>query len=82
MGSLFIESPSVLSVPPIDESISVEVDEELFSDAMRRLEETRRDLQRKLESVLGVRVKLTLVEPGGLERFTGKAQRVVDQRAF
>lgn len=27
--SLFIESPSVLSAPPIDESISVEVDEEL-----------------------------------------------------
>ena len=27
--SLFIESPSVLSTPPIDESISVEVDEEL-----------------------------------------------------
>ncbi|MBX3727923.1 MAG: phenylacetate--CoA ligase [Candidatus Sumerlaeia bacterium] len=60
--------------------VRVEVSQELFSDRMRRLWEIREALQQKIDNTLGVRAKLTLVEPGSLERFTGKAKRVLDLR--
>lgn len=60
--------------------VKIEVSEKLFSDEMKQLTATRDRLHRKVESALGVRVKLTLVEPGSLERFTGKAKRVIDNR--
>lgn len=60
--------------------VRVEVSSHLFSDKMRALEDLRRDLQHRIDSALGLRAKLTLVEPGSLERFTGKAKRVLDQR--
>jgi phenylacetate-CoA ligase len=62
--------------------IKVEVAEALFSDEMKKLEAYRDALQHKLNSALGLHVKLTLMEPGGLQRFVGKASRVVDQRSF
>lgn len=62
--------------------VKVEVSESAFSDEMKKLTAFRETLQHKLNSALGVHAKLTLVEPGGLERFIGKAKRVVDQRTF
>jgi len=62
--------------------IRVEVSENLFSDEMRKVNAFRDELQHKIDSALGIHSKLTLVEPGGIERFVGKARRVVDQRAF
>jgi len=62
--------------------VKVEVSENAFSDEMKQITKFRETLQHKLNGALGVHARLTLVEPGGLERFVGKAQRVVDQRTF
>jgi len=62
--------------------VKVEMSEALFTDEMRKLTAVKEALQHRLDSALGIRCKLTLVEPGTLERFTGKAKRVVDTRRF
>ncbi|HHP51365.1 MAG TPA: phenylacetate--CoA ligase, partial [Moorella mulderi] len=60
--------------------VQVEVSEELFSDKVRCLEELERKLKAELESVLGLSLKVTLVEPKSLQRSEGKAVRVIDKR--
>ncbi len=60
--------------------VRVEVSEQLFADEMRKLEELRERIRRRLESVLGLSPKVTLVEPRTIERSTGKAKRVLDLR--
>ena len=62
--------------------VKVEVSAELFSDEMKRLVVVRDELKASLEKELSVQIKLSLVEPGSLERFTGKAKRVIEKRAF
>ncbi len=62
--------------------VKVEMSEALFTDEMKKLTEVKEALQHRLDSALGIRVKLTLVEPGSLERFIGKAKRVIDTRRF
>jgi phenylacetate-CoA ligase len=62
--------------------IKVEMSEALFTDQMRKLNAVKDELQHKINGALGVHAKLTLVEPGSLERFTGKAKRVEDRRTF
>lgn len=44
------------------------------------LEALQRDIHDRLKSVLGIETKVTLVEPKTLERFQGKAKRVLDLR--
>jgi phenylacetate-CoA ligase len=58
----------------------VEVSEELFSDRMRDLREMEARIAARLKSVLGITVRLRLVEPKTLARSEGKAKRVVDLR--
>ena len=60
--------------------VKVEIAETCPVDSYPQLEETRAAIQRKLLSVLGLKCKVTLVESKSLERFTGKAQRIVDLR--
>lgn len=60
--------------------IQVEVDEELFSDEVKKLELVRRKIRHEIESILGIGVKITLVEPKTIERSLGKAKRVIDKR--
>jgi phenylacetate-CoA ligase len=62
--------------------VKVEMSEGLFTDQMRKLNAVRDELQHKIDSALGIHAKLTLVEPGSLERFVGKAKRVEDRRSF
>ena len=62
--------------------IKVEMSESLFTDQMRMLHAAKEELQHKIDAALGVHAKLTLVEPGSLERFMGKAKRVEDRRTF
>jgi len=62
--------------------VKVEVSKELFFDQMKKLTSLRDEMQRKLDSTIGIRVKLTLVEPESVERFVGKAKRVLDLRTF
>jgi phenylacetate-CoA ligase len=60
--------------------IQVEVTPEFFSDKIRALESLQHKLADSVEHVLGIRVKVTLVEPRTLARSEGKAKRVVDKR--
>ncbi|HHW60505.1 MAG TPA: phenylacetate--CoA ligase [Syntrophomonadaceae bacterium] len=68
-------------VGTLDElEVQVEVSEEVFSDEIRKLEELNQRIRNKLESALGVSVRVRLKEPGSIERSEGKARRVVDRR--
>jgi phenylacetate-CoA ligase len=58
----------------------VEVQEQFFSDEVKKLQELRMKITRQLESVLGISVNVKLVEPKTIERTAGKAQRVIDKR--
>ena len=60
----------------------VEASEEIFADRMREMDAFHRRLGSRLQSVLGIKVDLKLVEPRTLERFEGKAKRVEDRRAL
>jgi phenylacetate-CoA ligase len=60
--------------------IQVEVTAEVFSDKIRALKELHHKLEHAVEQVLGIRAKVTLVEPRSLARSEGKAKRVVDRR--
>lgn len=60
--------------------VQVEVEGSLFSDEVRRLEELRNKIRAAIQTVLGISVKVTLVEPKTIERSTGKAKRVIDRR--
>lgn len=61
--------------------IQIEVAEELFSDTMKDMVAFTRRVSEQVASVLGLQAKVTLVEPGTIERTAGKARRVVDRRA-
>jgi len=60
--------------------VQVEVTAELFSDTVRGLEELKYSLLEAITHILGIRVKLTLVEPNTIARSQGKAKRVIDNR--
>jgi phenylacetate-CoA ligase len=60
--------------------VQVEVTPEFFSDKIRALESLQHKLADAVEHVLGIRVKITLVEPRTIARSEGKAKRVVDKR--
>ena len=62
--------------------IRVEVSPELFSDEVRKLEQLKRDINREIQSVLGLTANIVLVEPKSIERSMGKSTRVVDARHF
>ncbi len=49
-------------------------------DHYRELEALQRGLHDRLKSVLGLEAKVTLVQPKTLERFQGKAKRILDLR--
>lgn len=58
----------------------VEVSEELFSDEVRKMEHLESRIKQKIESTLGIGVRVKLVEPKTIPRSEGKAKRVVDRR--
>jgi len=60
--------------------VRVEVTEEIFNDEMRRLRAVEEEIRSALRTGLGLDVDVKLVEPKSLERFTGKARRVIDER--
>ncbi len=61
-------------------TLMVEVQEQFFSDEVRKLQELRMKITKQLESMLGISVNVKLVEPKTIERTAGKAQRVIDKR--
>lgn len=60
--------------------VMVEVSDTMFSDKIRNLEELDKKLTEEIESILGIGVKIRLVEPKAIPRSEGKAQRVIDKR--
>ena len=60
--------------------VRVEVTAETFDDEVRSLERLRGRLSDALFHTLGIRAKVTLVEPQTLKRSEGKARRVDDRR--
>ena len=60
--------------------IWVEVEEKIFSDEVKKLEELQEKIKKEIESVLGIIIKVKLVEPKTIERSMGKAKRVIDKR--
>ncbi|MDP4183717.1 MAG: phenylacetate--CoA ligase [Bacteroidota bacterium] len=61
-------------------TLMVEVQEQFFSDEVKKLQDLRKKITAKIHSVLGVSVDVRLVEPKTIERTAGKAQRVIDKR--
>jgi phenylacetate-CoA ligase len=61
-------------------TVKVEILPEIFSDKLRDLQDLHDRLVRQLHSVTGIRIGVDLVEPNSLERFVGKAKRVIDHR--
>jgi phenylacetate-CoA ligase len=63
-----------------DVEVMVEVNEKLFSDEVKVLDNLRKQISDRFRSVLGISAKITLVEPMTIARSEGKAVRVVDRR--
>jgi phenylacetate-CoA ligase len=61
-------------------TVLVEVSESIFFDQMRRQKEMIERIQKRLAQDLGVTFGVKLVGKKALERFEGKAKRVVDNR--
>ena len=49
-------------------------------ESFAELEKLQKRIHDRLKSVLGLETKVTLVEPKSLERFQGKAKRILDLR--
>lgn len=60
--------------------IQVEVSEKIFSDEIRKLQTMERRIAKDIKDYIGISAKIKLVEPKSLQRFEGKAQRVIDKR--
>ncbi|MEK6673383.1 MAG: phenylacetate--CoA ligase [Nitrospirota bacterium] len=63
-----------------DVTVHVEVSETIFFDEMKKQSELIDLIKRRLSSELGISVNVRLVEKKTLERFEGKARRVIDNR--
>lgn len=62
--------------------VLVEVEEKIFSDEVRKLNEFSAKIKKEIENVLSIGVKVTLVEPKTIQRSEGKAKRIIDKRTI
>jgi phenylacetate-CoA ligase len=60
--------------------LKVEVRPGFYSDEINKMLALRKKLVARLQSVLGLGVDVKLVEPRSIERSTGKAKRIIDNR--
>ncbi|MCX8043037.1 MAG: phenylacetate--CoA ligase [Desulfobacterota bacterium] len=60
--------------------VQVEVNEKVFSDEVKKLEQLEKRVVRDIKELFGITCKCTLVEPKTIQRSEGKAQRVIDKR--
>jgi phenylacetate-CoA ligase len=63
-----------------DLEVHVEVSGEIFSDGMKTMKIMEDRIRSEIASVLGIMVRVKLVEPRSIERSMGKAKRVIDKR--
>lgn len=62
--------------------LHVEVNLAAFSDETKDMEALRNNIESIMKSKLGISLKVKLVEPKSIERSTGKAKRVIDNRVL
>jgi phenylacetate-CoA ligase len=60
--------------------VRIEVTLEFFGDTVGALEQLQNRLTRSIETTVGLRASVRLVQPRTIERSEGKAKRVIDQR--
>jgi len=60
--------------------VQVEVTPEVFGDTVGGLEQLQKKLTRSIETTVGLRANVRLVQPRTLQRSEGKAKRVIDDR--
>jgi phenylacetate-CoA ligase len=60
--------------------IQIEMNNDFFSDEVRKIEAMERKLHQEIYSVLGIGAKIRLVESNSITRSEGKAKRVIDKR--
>ncbi len=60
--------------------VQVEVNEETFSDEIKKLQQLSQGISRSIKDLLGITCKVRLVEPKTIARSEGKAKRVIDRR--
>jgi len=60
--------------------VQVEVTPEVFGDTVGALERLQEKLGKSIETTVGLRANVRLVQPRTLQRSEGKAKRVLDQR--
>jgi phenylacetate-CoA ligase len=61
-------------------TVKVELDERLFSDEIRKIQEIQSTVERQIEKEIGITSKVVFVEPRSLERTIGKTKHVIDNR--
>ncbi len=62
--------------------IKVEVTENIFFDEMKKQRKLVDDLTSQFQKILLLKPKITLVTSQTLDRFEGKAKRVIDERGL
>ncbi|MDI9624366.1 MAG: phenylacetate--CoA ligase [Methanothermobacter sp.] len=62
--------------------VKVETSPEVFSDDIGEMMKLQKKIEEYIRDEIGLRVKVTLVEPKTLPRSEGKAVRVIDKRKF
>ena len=61
-------------------TVKVEVNEKVFSDEVKNLQNMERTLEKNIKEKLSVSAQVKLVEPKSIQRSEGKAVRVIDKR--
>ncbi len=61
-------------------TVLVELSEDAFTDEVRKMEQMNNYIRSAIQSTLGIAVKVKLVGPKSIQRFEGKAVRVIDKR--
>jgi len=61
-------------------TVKVEVNEKVFSDEVKNLQNMERTLENNIKEMLSVSAEVKLVEPKSIQRSEGKAVRVIDKR--
>ncbi len=73
-----VERPGALD----ELTVHVEINPDEFSDDRRVMEQLRNRIAHAILTVTSVHARVNLVQPNSLERFAGKAKRVIDKRAL
>ena len=64
----------------IDYDSMVETQLDNAKDEIKEIENLKKRIHHNIASLIGINAKINLVEPHTIERFEGKAKRVIDKR--